>query len=446
MARTKVIDTLNHVDEEIELHGWVTTVRDHKKIIFLDLRDTTGTIQIVANESARGISPEDVISVKGLVKKRPEKLVNAKVATGTIEIEAKEVTVVSKAHTLPFDMSKDSLDLTLPVLLDYRTLTLRHNQVQSIFKVQAAVAEGFRKVSEELGCTEIFVPTIAGSSTEGGAEVFEVKYYDHKATLIQSPQLYKQMLVPTFERVYTISHAYRSEPSVTTRHLAETIQMDNEFGFVNFQELLDLLEKVCVGMIKHAEDTCKDIVTDFTKREVLYGKAPLLTLREAQEVIYKEYKRDVRTEKDLSPEDEQDLCKWAVKEHKSDFVIITHFPTFKRAFYTMPDPENPEFSLSYDMLFRGLEIASGSQRISDHDELVEVIKKRGMNPADFEMYLMAFKYGMPPEGGFSYGLERVTKQLLELKNVRESSLFPRDMERIDIRLSKPNRPKGDKAS
>ena len=435
MKQISLKDLSIHLDKEVELQGWVNTVRDHKKIVFLDLRDSTGTVQVVADSEAAKLSPEDVVTIKGLVKKRPEKLVNTKTPNGSIEVEAKQVTLISKAHTLPFDMGKEELGLTLPVLLDNRTLTLRHHSVQKIFRVQEAVAEGFRKISKELGCTEIFVPTIAASSTEGGAEVFEIKYYEHKASLIQSPQLYKQMLVPTFERVFTISHAYRAESSVTTRHLTETIQMDCEFGFVNFEELLDLLEKVCVGMIQYAESANKDIVMEFTKRPVLYGKVPRLTLSEAQEVIQKEFGRVVKDVKDMSPEDEQDICKWAREKKGSDFVIITHYPTAKRAFYTKPDPKNPDFSLSYDVLFRGLEICSGSERINDYQELVDVIKKRGMNPDDFEMYLMAFKYGMPTEGGFSYGLERVTKQLLDLGNVRESSLFPRDMERVDVRFS-----------
>ncbi len=424
------------IGKNVTLYGWVNTIRNHKKIVFLDLRDATGLVQVVADEKAASFSPEDVVCVRGVVKQRPEKLINPKLPNGSIEIEASEVTLVSKSQTLPFDMAKEDLGLTLPVLLDNRTLTLRHPKVQKIFKVQHAIAEGFRSVAAELGCTEIFVPTLAASSTEGGAEVFEVKYYDHTATLTQSPQLYKQMLVPALERVYTISHAYRSEPSVTTRHLAETVQMDCEFGFVTFDQLLDLLEKVGTEMVRHAEKTCKGIVEEFTHRDVLFGKAPRLKLRDAQEVIFREFGRDVRNEKDLSPEDEQDICKWAREHHQSDFVIITHFPTAKRAFYTMPDPADPEYSLSYDVLFRGLEISSGSQRIDNYDQLVQVITDRGMNPADFEMYLMAFKYGMPPEGGFSFGLERVTKQLLDLGNVRESSLFPRDMERVDMRLSK----------
>ena len=316
-------------------------------------------------------------------------------------------------------MGKPELDLELPTLLDNRSLVLRHPSVKNIFKVQEKILDAFRKTAQELGCTEIVVPTIAASATEGGADVFEINYFDHKAYLTQSPQLYKQMLVPVFERVFTITKAYRAEPSVTTRHLTEATQMDCEFGFVDFEELLDLLEKMGTA-----------IVPDATA-----GKIPRLKLREAQEIIYKEFGRDVRKEKDLGPQDEMDICKWALEKNQSDFVTITHFPTAKRAFYTKPDPADPEYSLSYDLLFRGLEILSGSQRINDYDELVAAIKNRGMNPENFAMYLMTFKYGMPPEGGFSFGLERLTKNILNLENIREASLFPRDMERVDFRLN-----------
>ena len=235
------------------------------------------------------------------------------------------------------------------------------------------------------------------------------------------------MMVPVFERVWTIAHAYRAEPSVTTRHLSETTQMDCEFGFVSFEQLLDFLESTAVKMLKH--------VQEFYEVEVSFGKIPRLTLREAQEIIFKEYGRDSRTEKDLAPQDEIDICKWAKEKHGSDFVTITHFPTLTKPFYTMPDPENPEYSLSYDLLFKGLEILSGSQRRHDYKDLVKSIEDRGMDVKSFEMYLMAFKYGMPPEGGFSFGLERITMKLLNLNNVREASLFPRDMERVDERFS-----------
>ena len=212
--------------------------------------------------------------------------------------------------------------------------------------------------------------------------------------------------------------------------------MDCEFSFLEFPELLDALEHVGTGMIKYAAEMQPDVLK-------LYGidhpkvptKVPRLKLREAQEIIKERTGRDVTKEQDLNPEDEREICAWALEMHDSDFVTITHFPTKKRAFYTMPDPEDPEFSLSFDLLFRGIEISSGSQRIHDYDELVTAITSRNMNPKDFELYLQAFKFGMPPEGGFSFGLERVTMKILELDNVRRASLFPRDMERVDVRLA-----------
>lgn len=435
MERTLIAKTIEKIGKEATLRGFVRIIRSHGKLVFLDLRDGSGTVQVVVNQqvsegaykAASELHPEFAIEVIGLVKKRPQKTENKELTTGSVEIEAKEVKVLSKAEVLPFDMGGKDLNLELPTLLDNRSLTLRHPKISEIFKVQSKLLEGFRKAAEDLGCTEIVVPTIVASSTEGGAELFEVDYYGHKTLLSQSPQLYKQMMVPIFERVWTIAHAYRAEPSVTTRHLSETTQMDCEFGFVNFEELLNLLESTAVKMLKYVQDSCKV--------EVAFGKIPRLTLREAQEIIFKEFGRDSRTEKDLAPHDEIDICKWAKDKYGSDFVTITHFPTLTKPFYTMPDPKNPEYSLSYDLLFKGLEILSGSQRRHDYVDLVRSIKDRGMDPKSFEMYLQAFKYGMPPEGGFSFGLERITMKLLDLKNVREASLFPRDMERVDERFS-----------
>lgn len=451
MDRTLILDCINKVGEEVKISGWVVTRRDHGKILFLDVLDRTGLIQVVAHGTkAPDLHPQYVVSISGKVNKRPQNLVNKNIPTGEIEISADEIEVLSKAQELPFDMGGKDLDLQLPTLLDFRSLTLRHPKVKAIFKVQAAILEGFRKATKKIGCTEIIVPTIAASSTEGGAEVFKIDYYDHKAFLTQSPQLYKQMLVPVFERVFVITKAYRAEPSVTTRHLSEVTQMDCEIGFAEFEDLLDLLEKVAVETVKYTEGECEQILSEFGQEKVSFGSPrsapastkvaggagniPRLTLREAQEVIFKEFGRDNRNEKDLIPQDEQDLCSWVKKVHKSDFVTITHFPTKAKPFYTMPDPKDPEYSLSYDLLFRGVEILSGSQRVNDYHKLLDSIKSRGMDPKDFEMYLQAFKYGMPPEGGFSFGLERVTMHVLGLSNIREASLFPRDMERVDIRL------------
>jgi nondiscriminating aspartyl-tRNA synthetase len=436
MERTLILDCNNKIDQEVKISGYVQVRRDHGKIGFLDISDRTGTIQVFCTGEQLGdIHPQDVVSIEGKVAKRPEKLINPNLETGTIELQASKVKVLSKAEEMPFDMGQKELDLQLPTLLDFRSLTLRHPKVKSIFNIQASLLEGFRNVCKELGCTEIVVPEISASSTEGGAEVFKVDYYGFPAFMTQSPQLYKQMLVPTFERVFTIAHAYRAEPSVTTRHLSVSTQMDFEIGFVEFEDLLNIIEEIAFKMFKYVEDSSQEELKHFGVEKIAFGKAVRLTLSEIQEIIYKEYGRDSRGEKDLAPQDEIDICAWALKNHQTDFVIVTHFPTAKRAFYTKPDPKNPELSLSYDILFRGLEILSGSQRINEHNELVQVIKDRGMDPKGFEMYLQAFKYGMPPEGGGSFGLERLTMLLLKLGNVREASLYPRDMERVDVRLS-----------
>ncbi|MCL5091029.1 MAG: aspartate--tRNA(Asn) ligase [Patescibacteria group bacterium] len=439
MERTLAIETPQKIGQEITLQGWVNTRRDHGKIIFIDLRDRTGLVQVVFVDAkdAKDLRPEWVVEIKGLVKERPEKLINPKLPTGKVEVEAKEIKVLAKAKELPFDTGTEDLNIGLPVLLDYRALTLKHPRIQAIFKAQEAIAEGFHQAAKEIGCTEVFAPTISASSTEGGAQVFRFNYFNCEAFMVQSPQLYKQIMVGIFEKVFLFSHIYRAEPSVTTRHLCESIQMDCEIGFVDFDELVFLLGKTFAKTIAYAQKKCtKELEFLGVAPSLVEGKIPRLTMREAQQIIFERTGIDHQQEKDLMPEDEKEISLWAREKYNSDLIVITHFPTKKRAFYTMPDPENPEYSLSYDLLYKGLEISSGSQRIHEYNELVAVIKERGMNPENFKMYLQAFEYGMPPHGGFSYGLERSTMKLLDLENIREASLFPRDMERIDFRLPK----------
>ena len=411
--------------------GWVNTRRDHGQIVFIDLRDRTGLLQIVTRpELAEGLHAEDVIYVVGTVAKRPEKLINPKLPTGTVEVQAEKVELISKSAELPFDMGSPTLNLELPTLLDHRSLTLRHPKVQTIFQVQASLVENFRQAAKGIGCIEIFPPTISTSATEGGADVLPVDYFGHSAFLVQSPQLYKQMLVGVFERVFIITHVYRAEPSVTTRHLVESIQMDCEIGFIDsFSELLDAMETVFSQTIENTQNQFE------VQPSLVTNKIPRLTMREAQKIIQDRTGVDHTKEPDLMPEDEREICAWAKETHQSDLVTITHFPTRKRAFYSLPDPDNPEYSLSYDLLYKGLEISSGAQRIHDLDQLKQTIIDRGMDPAGFAMYLQAFEYGMPPHGGFSFGLERSTMKLLDLGNIREASLFPRDTERVDFRLS-----------
>ncbi len=444
-SRVLAINTPEQIGNEILVQGWVQARRDHGKLIFIDLRDRSGLLQVVFNpkvsketyEAANGLHPEDVVSITGKINKRPERLVNPKIISGTVELEASTAEVLAKADTLPFDMGQETLNLELPTLLDYRSLTLRHGKVKEIFVIQGGILEEFRMAARVLDCIEVVVPTIAAGATEGGSEVFAIDYFGHKAFLTQSPQLYKQIMVSVFERVFVITKAYRAEPSVTTRHLTEATQMDVEIAFIqSFEELLDALEFVGTSMIKGVTEKYSGILKNLRiEKPLIPDIVPRLKMREAQQIIKERTGRDRSAEQDLNPEDEREICSFAKEKYKSDFVTITHFPTAKRAFYTMPDPEDPVCSLSYDLLFRGMEMMSGSQRINNYDDLVKAMKIKGVDPLNFGVYMQAFKYGMPPEGGFSFGLERLTMKLLELSNIREASLFPRDMERVDERFS-----------
>jgi len=433
-------ETLGKVGETVTLYGWADTIRDHKKVIFIDLRDSTGIIQTVGTEDIgkkmAGVSVEDVIAVTGLIKKRPDNMVNDKSSLGSIELEASDINIISHAAPLPFDISKESLDLTLPVLLDNRSLTLRHPKIREIFKVQETIIDAFRRACKAKHFTEFQAPVIIPEVAEGGAEVFEVKYFGHKAFLSQSPQFYKQIMITIFERVFTVNKTLRAEPSVTTRHLTEATTLDAELGFIDsWTELMDMAEYV----IKYLCDAVKKenilalglYTVDMPDTSL---PIPRLKLREGQEIIFKRTGRDNRAEPDLEPEDERELCRWAQEEHGINMVFVTHYPVAKRPFYTFEDSEDPGYTLSFDLLGFGLEWLTGGQRIHDYETLMKKAQDRGMNMEKIELYLQAFRYGMPPEGGFSFGSERIVMGLLGLQNVREASLFPRDMERIDVHL------------
>lgn len=438
MKRTLVKETISELGKEVILKGWVTTKRDHGKITFIDLWDRSGLVQVVGSgEEMKDLRPQFVIEIQGTVQNRPQNTINDKLPTGKIEVKAQSVKILSKADELPFDMGAQTLDLELPTLLDHRSLTLRHPKVRAIFKVQEAIIDEFRESMKRMEFTEFQSPVIIPQGAEGGSEMFEVKYFGHKAYLAQSPQFYKQILVGVFERVFAVNKTLRAEPSVTTRHLTEVTTLDAEFGFIeNWEELMDVAENVIRDIFKRVEKDCAEELTllEATVPE-LSQKIPRIKLREAQEIIYKRSKKDNRKEPDLAPEDEREICKWSREEHKSDLIFITHYPTSKRPFYTMPDDKDPQYTLSFDLLGRGVEWLTGSQRINDLDMLIKKAKERDINIQKSELYLQAFKYGMPPEGGFSFGSERITMHILGLKNVREASIFPRDMERVDVRLS-----------
>lgn len=436
MERTLILDCQQKIGEKVKIYGWVQVRRDHGKILFLDILDRSGLIQVVSQSF--DLHPQDVVCITGTVNKRPENLINKNIPTGEIEIAAENIEVLSKAAELPFDMGGKDLDLQLPTLLDYRSLTLRHPKVKAIFKVQEVVIDAFREGLKKHDFTEFQAPVIIPETAEGGAEVFEVKYFDHKAFLAQSPQFYKQILVPIFERVFSVNKTLRAEPSVTTRHLAEATTLDAEFGFIDsWQDLIEEAEYIIKYIFEEIGKRCSEELK-------LYGTSlpkvskiiPQIKMRDAQDMIFKKTGVDHRSEPDLSPDDEREITKWAMEEHESEIVFVTHYPTKKRPFYTMPDPEDQEFTLSFDLIGRGVEWLTGGQRINDLGLLLRNAKERGINIEKSELYLQAFKFGMPPEGGWSFGSERITQGILGLSNIREASLFPRDMERVDIRLSK----------
>lgn len=431
MKRTLIIDTVKELAHIVRVCGWVNKRRDHGKIVFIDLRDRTGLLQVVlAPDLVKDIKEEFVLEIEGMVKQRPSNTINKEIATGEIELQAQKVQVLAKAAAIPFDFMEKDLNLNLPTLLDWRPLTIRNPQVKTILKVGEETVESFRKTLRALDFTEFQSPNIVPAVAEGGADVFHVDYYKYDAYLAQSPQIYKQIMLGAFERVFTIAHVYRAEPSITTRHLSEFTSLDAEMAFIDsWQDLMDTVETIIRNMF-----------SDLAKLQVpvpeLGKQIPRLKMREAQQIIFERTKRDNRKEPDLSPEDEQEICLWVKEKYGSEVIFITHYPTLKRPFYTFADPKDPDYTLSFDVLCRGLEIVTGGQRINEYDKLVKNIKKWGNKTETFNFYLQAFKYGLPPEGGFAFGLERMVKQVLGLKNVREAAPFPRDMERIDTKLKK----------
>jgi len=442
--RTLISETINSVGKLVAVEGWIYLRRDHGKLIFLNLRDRSGYLQIVVNpktsekayEIAKEIRPEFAVKIEGIVKKRPENAVDKSSKVGSVELEAKEITILSKAETLPFDMGGKDLNLELPTLLDNRGLTLRYPRVAAIFKAQETIIDAFRRACKEKDFTEFQSPVIVPQGAEGGSEVFEIKYFDHKAYLSQSPQFYKQIMVGVFERVFTVNKTLRAEPSVTTRHLTEVTTLDAEFGFIkSWLDVVDMAEYVVKFMLDEVKKNNKDVLKIYNATIPLASKKiPRIKLREAQEIVFKRTGRDNRQEPDLQPEDEREICRWSLEEKDSDLVFVTHYPVSKRPFYTFEDPQDPGYTLSFDLIGRGAEWMTGGQRINDYNKLVENAKKRGIDLKKSEIYLQAFRYGMPQEGGFSFGSERITMHILGLSNVREASLFPRDMERVDERL------------
>ncbi len=441
--RIKIGELSQHIgeDEEVSIAGWVDVRRDHGKLIFIDLRDVSGKVQMVilpnqaeTHEIASDLRPEWVVRVTGLINQRPEKMINKDQLNGELELEVKEIEVLSQAKELPFETDTD---LNFDTYLDYLPLTLRTERAKAIFRVQAQIIKSFRDFLTSEGFVEIQVPKLIGDDAEGGANSFNVEYFSHTAHLAQSPQLYKQIMVGIFERVFATGNVYRAEKHSTTRHINEYTSLDIEMGFIT--DYIDVLVMEMKFLAKIMTDLKTNCAQDFAllKAEIpeVPAQVPILKLREAQKIMKKETGEDNTNEPDLEPQHERWLCEYAKKKYNSDFIFISHFPITKRPFYTMEDKADPGYALGGDLLFRGVEITTLAQRIHDYDTLVASLEKNKLDPEKFSYYLQAFKYGLPPHGGLGLGLERLTAKLLGLDNVKEATLFPRDLNRIDNLLS-----------
>lgn len=409
----------------VTLHGMVHALRDLGGVTFLTLRTREGLVQCVCPRRPEGVREECAVSVSGVLRPEPR-------APGGAELAEARFTVLSRpAAPPPVPLSKKS-SVSLDTELSLRPVTLRAPRARAVFRIQAAVCRAFREFLQGEGFTEIHTPKLGRAGAEGGSSQFRLDYFGRKAVLAQSPQLYKQAMVGVFERVYEIGPVFRAEKHATQRHLNEYTSLDLEMGFLHsFTDLMALEQ----GFLRRLVALLRQ---EYAGELALLGAElpdaehiPAVRFDEAKRLAAEAYGYAIREPYDLEPEEEQHIGRYAKEVWGSDFVFVTHYPGRKRPFYTMDDPEDPRYTLSFDLLFRGMEITTGGQRIHNYDQQVEKLKALGMEPEDFSGYLLFHKHGAPPHGGLGIGLERLTMKLCGLENVREASLFPRDQSRLE---------------
>ncbi|GAA0126247.1 aspartate--tRNA(Asn) ligase [Clostridium sp. CTA-19] len=427
MNRIMINELKNNMNEKVMIKGWIHRIRKLKSITFIILRDRTGMVQCVLNNKEIDISLmklESVISIIGIVNNSNNKLNNFEVLVEKLEI------INDFIGEMPIEINKDELEVNLDTMLNNRVLSLRHEKINSIFKIQNIIVQGFREFLTKEGFTEIFTPKIVAEGAEGGTDMFEVKYFENKAYLAQSPQFYKQMMIGAgFERVFEVGHVYRAEQHNTNRHLNEYVSMDFEMGFIeNEEEIMDMEENLLRFILNKIDNDGKMYLKKVNGNlPVIENNIPRIKFSKALEILEIEYnKKDL--DGDLDPEGEKLICKYAKEKLGCDFIFLTHYPRKKRPMYTLP--YNEEETRSFDLLFRGIEITTGGQRIHNYEMLIKNIEYKELNKENYENYTSVFKYGMPPHGGLAIGLERITSKLLGLDNVREASLIPRDRTRL----------------
>ncbi|MFH0929403.1 MAG: aspartate--tRNA(Asn) ligase [Candidatus Aenigmatarchaeota archaeon] len=413
--------------QEVIVMGWVRELRDLGKIKFIKLADREGFTQIIAKkdlpaeliEKVKSLGREDVIAVKGKVKASNE-------APNGVEIVPSEIRVLNVSEKpLPLEMETRKTPAELVTRLNVRFLDLRKHEVAAIFCISDSLKRSFSDYFRKLGFIDLNTPIIVEAAAEGGATMFSVDYFGKEAYLNQSPQLYKQMVLASgFDKVNIISRVFRAEPHDTPRHLNELVQMDMEEAFIrNDEDVLKHFDGYLQFAIDNVNKDCADSLKllDF-KIEGL--KFPIKRL--AYDNALKELEKvgiSIAWGEDLTPEAEKKLCELF------NPILVTKWPSSVKPFYCMKE-DDPKYSKGFDLLLNGTEISSGAQREHRYDELVKNIKEKGLNPEDFSFYLDAFRYGMPPHGGWSIGLERLTMTLLKLANIKEASLFPRTKERL----------------
>jgi len=420
-----------HAGQRVTVAGWLHRFRHQRQISFLLLRDARGVMQIVVEdrEQAARIAAlplESVISISGCVVEEAQ-------APGGIEIHDPIVEIISEADgPPPFDLFRPELPAQLPTRLDHAAIALRHPRSRLLFELQSALANGFRDTLITRGFTEIHTPKIVAAATESGANVFPIDYFGQTAFLAQSPQLYKQMMVGVFERVFEIGPVFRAEPHDTARHLNEYTSLDVEFGFIHdHRDVMAMLEQVIHGMLAAIPCGLRDNLAGAgIELPQLPPRFPAIHFTDALELVSRELGEDVTGEPDLAPAHERILGTWAKRWFNSDALFVEGFPAAKRPFYTHPDPERPGYTNGFDLIFRGLELVTGGQRLHRYGDYLAALEARNLASEPLAGYLEAFRHGMPPHGGFAIGLERFVSRIAELDNIRLAALFPRDLTRL----------------
>ena len=421
----------DYVGKTVKMNGALHNIRDMGEFAFIILRKAEGLVQCVYEEGKtefdlKNLKEESAVEVTGVVALEER-------APQDFELRLTGIRVLSEpAETMPIAINKWKMNTSLETRLSLRPVSLRNVRERAKFKIQEGIVRGFREFLSSQGFTEVHTPKIVSRGAEGGANVFKLNYFNKKAELGQSPQFYKQMMVGVFDRVFEVAPVFRAEKHNTTRHLNEYIGLDFEMGYIGSFEDVMAME---TGFLKYTMELLK---SEYKKELDMLGidlpsisQIPHVRFAEAKQLVSEKYNRKIRNPFDLEPEEEVLIGRYFKEEYDSDFVFVTHYPSKKRPFYAMDDPEDTSVTLSFDLLYKGLEITTGGQRIHDYQMILEKMEKRGMDPEDIKDYLMIFKYGMPPHGGLGIGLERLTMRLLDEQNVRETSLFPRDVTRLE---------------